>query len=165
MSTGIKRLNIEFTALMKQEEKAKNENTEQMYRVWQKENKITHWGAKIRGPKATIFENGIFILDISFPDKYPFAPPCIVFKTKTYHPNIGSDGSVCLDILKSGKWSAALNMEKILLSLISFLADPNPNDPLNSNVASLYRTDKTAYEKTVTEYKEKYCCKSWEGEE
>jgi ubiquitin-conjugating enzyme E2 D/E len=163
MSTGIKRLNVEFNALMKQEEKAKADGVEQMFRVWQKDGKITHWYAKIRGAHDTILEGGIFLLDITFPERYPFSPPTVTFKTKTYHPNI-TDNCVCLDILKPGKWSAALKVEKVLLSIISFLTDPNPNDPLNSNVASVYRTDKAAYERTVIEYKEKYCCKSWDGE-
>ncbi len=42
-----------------------------------------------------------------------------------YHPNVcPSSGFVCLDILLKGKaWSAALGIEKVLLSVVALLDD------------------------------------------
>ena len=98
------------------------------------------WESCIIGPVDTPYEGGLFILNISFPQDYPFKPPQIKFVTKIYHCNIDSNGNICLDILKD-KWSPALTLSKILLSISSLLSDQNPNDPLNAEIANLYLND------------------------
>lgn len=119
------------------------------------DNDQTKWDAIIIGPKNSPFEGGIFNLKISFPKEYPFKAPHIKFVTQMYHPNIDTSGEICLDILKN-QWSPALSMSSILLSICSLLTDPNPNDPLRSNVANVYKQNKEEYEKTVKEYTLKY---------
>ena len=102
---------------------------------------IYHWHGTIIGPVGTPYEGGVFQIDIRFPDDYPFKPPQIRFITPIYHPNIHiPSGSICLDILKD-KWSPALSMQKVLLSLCSLLSDPNPDDPLSPDVARQMKQD------------------------
>lgn len=45
-----------------------------------------------------------FKLRISFPEEYPFRPPTVKFTTKIYHPNVDSDGQVCLPIISNENW-------------------------------------------------------------
>ena len=50
----------------------------------------------IFGPKDTCFEGGIFYVDITIPQNYPFMPPNLKFDTKIWHPNICSKtGKIC----------------------------------------------------------------------
>ena len=116
---------------------------------------LCHWTAYLDGPADSYYEGGKFKIDIVFPDKYPFKPPKLNFKTQIYHPNISTNGNICLDIL-SGKWSPALSITKVLLSLSSLLTDPNPNDPLRSEAARLFDKDIEKYKKKVRQEVKKY---------
>lgn len=114
-----------------------------------------HWQATIMGPEDSPYYGGVFFLTIHFPTDYPFKPPKVNFTTKIYHPNINSNGSICLDILRS-QWSPALTISKVLLSICSLLTDPNPDDPLVPDIARLYKTDKKKYIELAREWTKKY---------
>ena len=62
------------------------------------------------------------------------------FLTKIYHPNIDRLGRICLDILKD-KWSPALQIRTVLLSIQALLSAPNPDDPLANDVAEVWKTN------------------------
>ena len=108
-------------------------------------NDIFKWQATILGPKDTPYEGGVFNLSIDFTSDYPFKPPKVVFLTKIYHCNINSAGGICLDILKD-QWSPALTISKVLLCICSLLDDPNPDDPLEPDIAALLKSDKVAHD-------------------
>lgn len=82
---------------------------------------------------------------------YPFKPPKLRFKTRIYHCNVSSGGEICLDILKD-KWSPALTLAKVLVSLSSLLTDPNPADPLEASIAQLLINDKAKHDNRAREY-------------
>ena len=112
---------------------------------------LYHWQGSIMGPQDSPYYGGVFFLDIRFPNDYPFKPPKLTFKTRIYHPNINSNGSICLDILKD-QWSPALTISKVLLSLLSLLTDPNPDDPLVPEIAHIYKNNRTKYDKLCLLY-------------
>ena len=113
------------------------------------------WEATVMGPGDSVYEGGVFNLDIRFPPDYPFSPPKIHFTTKIYHPNISSKGSICLDILKN-RWSPALTISKVLLSICSLLTDPNPDDPLVTSIADMYRNKPEEFDKIARWWTQKY---------
>ena len=116
---------------------------------------LYHWQGSIMAPSESPFNGGVFFLDIRFPSDYPFKPPKLTFKTRIYHPNINSNGAICLDILKD-QWSPALTISKVLLSLISLLTDPNPDDPLVPEIAHVYKNDRAKYDKLAKEWTLKF---------
>ena len=105
----------------------------------------------LKGPKDSPYENGVFKLKIEIPEKYPFVPPTFLFTNKIYHPNISNEGIICIDILKN-QWSAALKLTSIILSLSALLTQPNPDDPLEFEIANIYKNNKQLFIKNAKDY-------------
>ncbi|KAK4748382.1 hypothetical protein SAY87_014968 [Trapa incisa] len=118
-------------------------------------NDIFKWQATIIGPEDSPYAGGVFSLSIRFPPDYPFKPPKVVFDTKVFHPNINSSGQICLDILKD-QWSPVLTISHALLSICSLLTDPNPDDPLEPEIAHLYQHNRRKYEEVARSWTSMY---------
>lgn len=119
---------------------------------------LTHWIGYIDGPQQTPYAGGRFHLTIDFPSDYPFKPPQVQFTTPVYHPNISVKGVICLDILHS-KWSPAMSIRVLLLSLSSLLTDPNLDHGLNHEALNCCLTDKKLFEENAYQWTQKYASK------
>ena len=97
----------------------------------------------MEGPQGTPYENGYYRLELFLPEGYPMEPPKVRFLTKIYHPNIDKLGRICLDILKD-KWSPALQIRTVLLSVQALLSSPEPDDPLDTTVANHFKQNLSA---------------------
>lgn len=82
---------------------------------------------------------------MEFGQEYPHKPPSIRFITQVYHPNVYTDGRICLDLL-SNEWSPIYDLEAILTSIRSLLSDPNPDSPANSYAAEMYNNNREKFE-------------------
>ncbi|CAB5373570.1 unnamed protein product [Rhizophagus irregularis] len=102
------------------------------------EENLRYFDVDITGPEQSPFEGGVFKLELFLPEEYPMSPPKVRFLTKIYHPNIDKLGRICLDILKD-KWSPALQIRTVLLSIQALLSAPNPDDPLANDVAQHWK--------------------------
>lgn len=67
-----------------------------------------------------VYEDLRYKLSLEFPSGYPYNAPTVKFLTPCYHPNVDTQGNICLDILKD-KWSALYDVRTILLSIQSLL--------------------------------------------
>lgn len=134
------------------------------------EDNILDWTIIIFGPDDTPYEGGMFKAKITFPEDYPYNPPQVKFISDIYHPNIydkgENKGKVCISILHVGKdeygyeheserWKPAQSAVSVLLSIISMIADPNPDSPANVDAGKMFRDDYDQYKKIVYKCVEK----------
>jgi len=123
------------------------------------EDNFLEWEAVITGPEGTPFQDGVFVAKLTFPQDYPLNPPKMKFLSDLFHPNIYPDGRVCISILhppgkdptgyesSSERWSPVQSIEKILLSVMSMIAEPNTESPANVDAAKMWRENKLEFKK------------------
>lgn len=142
--------------IMKEIEKINNGDFKEVELIIPNDEDIRHLQAILDGPEDTPFYGHKFIVDIKLGKEYPMKPPKVSFLTKMFHPNIGVNGYICLDILQN-KWSPAMSIANIITSLQLLLQEPNPASPMNGTAAKLFKTNKKGYSAKVQEYISKYC--------
>ncbi len=89
---------------------------------------------------SSFWFGGKYTFSFQFSDEYPDTPPKVLCKTKIYHPNIDYSGNVCLNILKKD-WVPTLTLIDCILGVYQLFIEPNPNDPLNHDVANIMRNN------------------------
>ncbi|MEQ2179518.1 Ubiquitin-conjugating enzyme E2 G2, partial [Goodea atripinnis] len=111
---------------------------------------------QLLGPEDTCFEGGVFPAVLSFPSDYPLSPPKMRFTCDMFHPN---NGRVCISILhapgddpmgyesSAERWSPVQSVEKILLSVVSMLAEPNDESGANVDASKMWRDDREQFYK------------------
>jgi len=122
---------------------------------------LHEWRVYIEGPPETFYEGGIFQLAMKFPTDYPMSPPTVTFVSDFWHPNVYTDGKVCISILHppgvdemSGelpeeRWLPTQTVTTILLSIISLLSAPNTSSPANVDASVEWRKSPSAYKDRV----------------
>ncbi len=149
---GLRRLRKELLAMT---ETSTSDSQNLVYSVSPVGDDLFKWEGYIFGPAGSPYQGGAFKIKLDFPIDYPFKPPKLLLLTKIYHPNVGAKGYICLDIL-TDKWSPALDIVKVLISLTSLLTDPNPDDPLEPISANVLKTDKKEFERQAREWTRMY---------
>ncbi|CAF2520543.1 unnamed protein product [Rotaria sp. Silwood2] len=121
------------------------------------------WNVILVGPADTLYEGGFFKARLDFPKEYPIKPPKMKFISEIWHPNIEKNGDVCISILHepgadqfgyeraSERWSPVQSVETILLSVLSMLSDPNCDSAANIDASIMWRDDRAAFKKKVSE--------------
>ncbi|KAL5697789.1 E2 ubiquitin-conjugating enzyme [Ranunculus cassubicifolius] len=124
------------------------------------DNDIFKWGVTIIGPPDTLYDGGFFNAVMEFPKNYPNSPPSVRFTSDMWHPNVYSDGKVCISILHEGvdphgyelaseRWTPVHTVESIVISIISMLSSPNDESPANVDAAKEWRNDRNGFKKRV----------------
>lgn len=94
---------------------------------------------------------------MTFSNSYPYSPPTFRFLEPIFHPNIYSDGKLCISILHapgedeqsgesaSERWSPLQGVESVLRSILLLLDDPEISSPANVDAGVMYRDNRTQY--------------------
>ena len=114
------------------------------------EGDITKFGVTIDLTKEDcMWKGGKYEFRVSIPYAYPHEAPEVHCDTPIYHPNIDTDGNVCLNILRAD-WKPVLGVNPVILGLIFLFIEPNPNDPLNQEAAAEFRNQPARFKTQVT---------------
>ncbi|KAI9727105.1 MAG: E2 SUMO-conjugating protein ubc9 [Chrysothrix sp. TS-e1954] len=111
---------------------------------------LKQWECSVPGKEKTIWEGGLFKLNVTFPDEYPTKPPKCKFTPALFHPNVYPSGTVCLSILNEDEgWKPAITIKDILLGIQSLLDEPNPESPAQADAYNLFKKDLKQYREKV----------------
>jgi len=109
--------------------------------------KTTHFHIVFQ-PVTGMYQGGSFTFDFNILPGYPHEAPKVRCLTKVYHPNIDTQGNVCLNILRED-WKPVLSINSLVYGLMYLMTEPNPDDPLNREAAEAMRSNKAQFEQVV----------------
>ncbi|XP_012664874.1 ubiquitin-conjugating enzyme E2 L3-like isoform X2 [Otolemur garnettii] len=102
------------------------------------------------------YDKEAFRIEINFLAEYPFKPPKITNKTKICHLNINEKGQVCLPVISAENWKPATKTDSVIQSLIALVNNPQPEHPLQADLAEEYSKDHKKFCKNTEEFTKKY---------
>ncbi|ORX56248.1 UBC-like protein [Hesseltinella vesiculosa] len=107
--------------------------------------------AWIRGPADTPYEAGFFKIRLVLTDDFPQKPPKGYFMTKIFHPNVATNGEICVNTLKKD-WKVDLGFAHVLMVIKCLLIEPNPESALNEEAGKLLLEEYQSYAKRARLY-------------
>eukprot|EP01064_Diplonema_japonicum_P001677 TRINITY_DN1110_c4_g1_i1.p1 TRINITY_DN1110_c4_g1~~TRINITY_DN1110_c4_g1_i1.p1 ORF type:complete len:278 (+),score=95.20 TRINITY_DN1110_c4_g1_i1:70-834(+) len=135
------------------------------FKVEPSDGNLFKWDVWLLGPKDTPYMNGTFHAQLTFTEDFPMKPPEMRFVSEFWHPNVYTNGTVCISILHPPgtdemnssetaqmRWTPVQSLEKVLLSVISMIADPDPSEsgaPANVDALVEWRKNRECYNERV----------------
>mmetsp|Transcript_20525 Transcript_20525/g.66639 ORF Transcript_20525/g.66639 Transcript_20525/m.66639 type:complete len:175 (+) Transcript_20525:55-579(+) len=121
------------------------------------------WTLKIPAKEGSIWAPGVFGATMHFARDFPEKPPTVKFDKiggKTiFHPNVYTDGGVCLSIInpensvhgygRGGTWEPSITVKQIVLALQMFLDEATGRAAGADEAYRLYNHDYPEYVRRV----------------
>ncbi|XP_073146011.1 ubiquitin-conjugating enzyme E2 22-like [Henckelia pumila] len=107
--------------------------------------------ADIEGPAGTPYENGVFRMKLILSHDFPQSPPKGYFLTKIFHPNIATNGEICVNALKKD-WNPTLSLRHVLTVIRCLLIEPFPESALNEQAGKMLIDNYDEYAKYARLY-------------
>ncbi|XVF86211.1 hypothetical protein PTKIN_Ptkin18bG0022000 [Pterospermum kingtungense] len=93
---------------------------------------------------GTPYENGVFRMKLLLSHDFPQSPPKGYFMTKIFHPNIATNGEICVNTLKKD-WNPSLGLRHVLIVVRCLLIEPFPESALNEQAGKMLLEDYDEY--------------------
>lgn len=116
---------------------------------------------------GTPYSAGQFRVKLTLPKDFPANPPKAYFLTKIFHPNVASNGEICVNTLKKD-WKPDLGIKHVLLTIKCLLIVPNPESALNEEAGKMlleHYDDYSQRAKLMTEIHARPCLSKTVDEE
>ena len=119
------------------------------------------WRATLIGPLDSPYQDGLFYLELLFPNDYPNSKPQIRFLNPIYHLNVNScdSGLSPLGLVTPSFinwWKPSTTIREILMKLYYIFYSPNPDSPWNLKMAEEYIKNRTLFDLKVRYFTKKY---------
>ena len=121
------------------------------------------WEITILGPKNSLYEKGVFKLEISFPKDYPKEKPDIYLNNKIYHlqykPKNGH-----IDLMILNHWNPNTTIVELLVSIYLFFSyeNQNPDYAYIEEMKNEYIDNRKEFNRKAKEWTMKYAAPSKE---
>ncbi|CAR29910.1 hypothetical protein ZYGR_0AD06000 [Zygosaccharomyces rouxii] len=99
-------------------------------------------------PDEGYYKGGNFTFELLFNEQYPMEPPKVKCLNRIYHPNIDTDGRVCLNILRQD-WTPALDLQSVIIGLLFLFLEISGVDPLNKQAAETFNRNRQNFAHAV----------------
>ncbi|XP_022105524.1 ubiquitin-conjugating enzyme E2 U-like isoform X2 [Acanthaster planci] len=109
------------------------------------------WVATIQGLKDTIWEGGVFAINLRFDEHFNSVPPVVHFHTIPFHPNIDMNtGRPCVDFLDDyNTWKESYSLLSVLLAIQCLLSYPVLEAAVNPEACSILQESPDLYRQMV----------------
>ena len=130
-----------------------------------KDNNINQWEVTMNGPKETPYENGIFIIIISFPPDYPLHGPEFKFRNKIYHLNVDFKndlGHISLSNLNCWRTCGKVHkfpsygVKHALFDIFCLFFAQGVEGAYDEQMADLYMNNRPEFDKIAKEFTQRY---------
>ena len=130
------------------------------------DNNYYKWKVTIIGPKGTPYENGLFFIQIIFPEDYPKSGAEFRFINQIYHLNVDlrkeSFGHICLTSLNEWRTTGKVDgktcygVKQALFDIFYLFFTQGVDSPYSDEMKALYQQDKNKFEENAREWTKKY---------
>lgn len=130
-----------------------------------RDDNIYKWRATMLGPQESPYADGLYYIDIDFPNNYPQSGPEFKFENPIYHLNVDfkkDKGHICLSNINEWQMTGKVtgrqvyNVKQALFDIFCLFYNQGVEGAYDEDMAQEYRNNRPTFDSKVKEWVEKY---------